>query len=368
MSQPSPEQIFEFYKVRLTEVLAKHNPSGVKTLDSLLKQFPGKEHQVYMQICKRFNVEPLPPPTAADFAKPEPQEQVLVSDGEVSKWLRANGFDMYASNHQFQTLSMENFLTITNKYRLVDFGVAPQHAQSLLDDIARAAFDEANKMAEPVFKPDFEVGESCFTKMMPVNSKGGEKWLNAKITHVNKDNTFDILVINAKSYGVPPEAVNVPRNMLKKSTEDVEIAIPNSKRKTKRPQFQQGNRVRVSGLRSHTTYNGLCGTVLLYVPSERRYKVRLDTNDVIAIKQRNVGPTGKGEDSSLVTPLDYGKRNPKRTGMENGDETVLSALMLKLMADNPEADAGKLGEFAAEYLLQKKKLFSSVDALPSSMQ
>merc|ERR1712173_290205 len=113
-------------------------------------------------------------------------------------------------------------------------------------------------------------------------------------THVNAgadEVTYDIFVYNSKAHGVPPEAVNVPRAMLKKGTEKVQVAVPDAKaRAAKRPQFQQGDRVGVFGLRSHTSYNGLCGTVLLYVPSERRYQVRLDTNDVIAIKQRNVAP------------------------------------------------------------------------------
>merc|ERR1719173_210297 len=186
-----------------------------------------------------------------------------------------------------------------------------------------------------------------------MNSKGGEKWLNAKVTHVNDDNTFDISVYNASNYGAPPDAVNVPRNMLKKSTEDVEIADPKRKN-SKRPQFQQGDRVRVSGLRSHTSYNGLCGTVLLYVPTERRYQVRLDTNDVIAIKQRNVGPVG---DDDKGPAMSVGKKQLKNSGnAEKDEETKLSELMTKLMQDNPNTDPGKLGEFAAGYLLAKRKM------------
>merc|ERR1719189_615582 len=176
-----------------------------------------------------------------------------------------------------------------------------------------------------------------------MNSKGGEKWLMAKVTHVNDDNTFDIFVYNASTYGVPPDAVNVPRKMLKKSTENVEVAIPDPKRKAgKRPQFQQGNRIRVFGLRSHKSYNGLCGTVLLYVPTERRYQVRLDTNDVIAIKQRNVGTIehDNGTESAMATEI---KNHSCSGAVEKTDEVRLSELMAKLMQDNPETDPGILG-------------------------
>jgi len=360
MAQPGPEQMFEFYRARITEVLTKHNPSGLKTVDSLLKQFPGKEYQVYKQICKMWKVEPLPPATTADFyVKPLQQQDVGNQGGEVSQWLRSRGFDRYSKLLEFQSMPMQDFMAIKTKEKLIEIGVIPKHSEILLTEILQNAYQVSVKLPEPekpAPKADFEVGENCFTKMMLVNSKDGEKWLNARVTNVNDDNTFDIFVINASNYGVPPDAVNVPRKMLKKSTENVEIAVPDPKRKShKRPQFQQGDRVRVSGLRSHESYNGLCGTVLLYVPIERRYQVRLDTNDVIAIKQRNVGAVEKGDDQANHLPLHAGMKNLKRINNDHGDDAVLSALMLKLMQDNPDTDAGKLGEFAAGYLLSKKK-------------
>lgn len=358
--------MFEFYKARLTEVLTKHNPSGLNTVDSLLKQFPGKEHQVYLQICKMCKVEPLPPATPADFVvkAPQqyklPQQEVVINTegGEVSKWLRGHGFDRYSKLQPFKVMPPEEFFAIKTKDKLVSNGVITKHSEIILAEILKEEYNQPSLGAEkPPPKGDFEIGENCFTKMMLRNSKGGEKWLNARVTHVNDDCTYDIFVHNAANYGVPPDAVNVPREMLKKSTEDVEIAIPDPKRKaSKRPQFQQGDRVRVSGLRSHKSYNGLYGTVLLYVPTERRYQVRLDTNDVIAIKQRNVGVVEKGDGAPSHLPLNSGMKNLKRINNEQGDDAVLSALMLKLMQDNPDTDAGKLGEFAAGYLLSKKKI------------
>jgi len=369
MAQPSPEQMFEFYKARLTEVFTKRNPNGLKTIDSLLRQFPGKEHQVYCQICKISKVEPLPPATPADFIKISSQEQIVMREpGEVSKWLTGHGFDRYSKLQGFQTMAIEDFLAIKTTGRLIEIGVIPKHSEPLLTEIFKEGYKASQQLPEPekpVPKADFEEGENCFTKMMLMNSKGGEKWLNAKVTHVNDDNTFDISVYNASNYGVPPDAVNVPRNMLKKSTEDVEIADPKRKN-SKRPQFQQGDRVRVSGLRSHTSYNGLCGTVLLYVPTERRYQVRLDTNDVIAIKQRNVGAVKKGDEPPNHMPLTSGMKNLKKINNEHGDDAVLAALMLKLMRDNPGTDAGKLGEFAAGYLLSKKK-HEKIQGLPSNI-
>jgi len=388
MAQPSPEQMFEFYKARLTEVLSKHNPNGLKTIDPLLRKFPGKEHMVYLQMCRKCGVEALPPPTPEDFLPKQPArvqfnnfsppQQVAVNEGEVTKWLRQHGFQRYSRLPQFQIMPLKDFFAITTAAKLIDFGVPPNHASLLLTEILKDASQQPPEISLPLPKPgpeavpepekpavkaDFAVGENCFTKMLAMNSKGGEKWLMAKVTHVNDDNTFDIFVYNASTYGVPPDAVNVPRKMLKKSTENVEVAVPDPKRKAgKRPQFQQGNRIRVFGLRSHKSYNGLCGTVLLYVPTERRYQVRLDTNDVIAIKQRNVGPVQKGDDPEA------GKRNIRKIKEDESDDAKLSALMLKLMQDNPDTDAGKLGEFAAGYLLSKKKLIGlNADALPSNI-
>jgi len=359
-SELTAAQIFAFYKTRLTEVLAKHNPAGLNTIDPLLKQFPKKEHQVYVQICKKCGVKPVDRPTLDDFengvVKPRKQKP---KNEEVIKWLTANDFEKFANKHQFQTMSTEDFFSISTKGRLIELGVLPKDAQLLLNAILKERGEDGTQdkpLGPPPIKSDFDVGENCYTKVMMSSNKGGEKWLNARVTNVNKDNSFDIFVYNSKAFNVPPEAVNVPREMLKKLSEDVQVANPEPQRKPpKRPQFQSGDRVRVSGLRSHQTYNGLCGTVLLYVASERRYQVRLDTNDVIAIKQRNVGPVNPdADDRGSSRPA--GKKKPKNSGVEKSDEVMLSQLMAKLMMDNPNTDAGKLGEFAAGYLLAKRKL------------
>jgi len=360
MAQVSPEEMFKFYKGRIIDVLNKHNPSGLKTVDPLLKQFPGKEYQVYKQICKMWKVDPQPPATPSEIlAKPSQAEVNSNQGGEVSRWLRNRGFTSYSKLPQFQSMTLRDFMAIDTKKKLMDIGVIPKHAEILWNEILQGAYQKSQKVPKaekPAHIADFKVGEPCFTKVMLVNSKGEEKWLNATVTNVNDDNTFDISVNNAANYGVPPDAVNVPRKMLKKLTENVEIAVPDPKRKaSKRPQFQQGDRVQVSGLRSHESYNGLCGTILLYVPSQRRYQVRLDTNDIIAVKQRNVGAVVKGADKANHLPLNAGMKIIKKVNNEHADDAVLSSLMVTLMQDNPNTDAGKLGEFAAAYLLSKKK-------------
>jgi len=372
MANPTNEQSFNFYKARLTDVLSRHNPAGLKTVDSLLNQFPGKEYQVYSQICKMAKIEPLPAATPAEIIEFS-QQPIIVDGGRVSKWLSNRGFNSYSLNQQFLKMTMKDFLAIQTKEKLIEIGVIPNHAEIMLAEIQKGTYTEReqglvaeSKRGQPEQKADFEVGENCFAKIMLSNSKGGEKWVNAKITHINDDNTFDIFVYNAQSYAVSPDAVSVPRKMLKKSTEDVEVAAPDPKRKSaKRPQFQQGDRIRVSGLRSHLSYNGLCGTVLLYVPTERRYQIRLDTNDVIAIKQKNVRALKKRNEPVLS---DAGRKPLKDMHDQMTDDAMLPALMVKLMQDNPDTDAGKLGEFAAGYLLSKKKLIAkNSETLPSNI-
>jgi len=359
MHQPSsltPSQIYQFYESALKEILIKHNPEGLSTIKPLLKQFPGKEHQVYVQICKKCGVEPRKPPNPEDFVDGIPKSQAKskgATKKKVSDWLFSNKFEKYANQHQFVTMSWEEFSTIRTKGRLIELGVIPKHAEPLLKKIIKATkgLEQQPEKQKPEQKSDFEMGENCYTKLM--DGKGGDKWLNSRITGINDDNTFDIFVYNSKAHGVPPEAVNVPRNMLKKSTEDVKVAVPETKQ-NKRPQFQYGDRIRVFGLRSHTSYNNLCGTVLLYVPRERRYQVRLDTNDVIAIKQRNVAP--ENDEAQTAVAFECGRNKLKKGGGSKNDEATLNDLMRKLMSDNPNADPKKLGEFAAGYMLAKQKL------------
>jgi len=360
-SDLTPTQIFAFYQTRLTEMLTKHNPAGLKTIGPLLRQFPEKEHQVYIQICKKFGVEPVDRPTLDDFENGVVKSfQQKSMDARVLKWLSMNDFEKYVDKHHFETMSWEEFSAITSKGKLIELGVLPKNATLLLNAILKERGE--NGIAEmslkpPSFKADFDVGENCYTKIVMSNNKGGEIWLNARVTKVNDDNSFDIYVYNSDALNVPPEAVNVPRDMLKKLSENIQVAVPDQvRRSAKRPQFKSGDRIRVFGLRSHKSYNGLCGTVLLYVASERRYQVRLDSSDVIAIKQRNVGPV-EGDENGAAKQAE--KKKPK-SGALKSDEVILSELMAKLMQDNPNTDPGKLGEFAAGYLLAKRKAVCSL--------
>jgi len=362
MSNPTQLELFQHYKILLTEVFTKHNPAGLKSIEPLLTRFPGKEHQVYKQICKKCGVDPEDPPTADDFNNGVPKRTVKAppSDGKVSEWLDKSGYSKYAVQHQFKIMAWEDFLKISTKGRLIELGVIPKHAQCLLDGINRISKSQPTlsysdkpetKDGNEEKSHDFQVGESCYTKMIK-GAQEQEVWLNARITHVNDNDTFDIFVVDSKAHNVPPEAVNVPRAMLKKSSETVQTAVPTSKKSGNGTQIQPGSRVTVFGLRSHTTFNGVSGAVVMYMPAERRYQVRLDTGDVIAIKQRNVAP------DLLDIAKEVAKKKLKEAGIVSpADEATLSELLIKLSRDSNTTPA-KVGEFAAGFLIAKKKLLA----------
>jgi len=345
MTELTPDQNYSFYKALLEEVIKKHNPAGLSNIDFLLKQFPGKEHMVYKQICQKCGVKPREPPTIDDFVDGIPKllvKPVANADGRLTEWLHKNSFQKYAD--LFLTMSWDEFIQIGSVGPLIELGVIPKHAQSLLN-----AIGAIGQNRRPEHKADFEVAEDCFTKIMTRGKE--EKWVKARVTCVNGDNTFDIFVHDSSAFGVQPEAVSVPRNMLKKLTEDVEVA---ETKNTKQPQFQPGDRIRVFGLRSHTTYNNLCGQILLYVPNEKRYQVKLDTKDVIAIKERNVA--AENCEMQHAAAIQSGRSAFKRLGGSKEDETGLQHLMLKLLKENPNMDPKKLGEFVAGYVVAKKKI------------
>jgi len=371
MSNPTQLELFQHYKILLTEVFTKHNPAGLKSIEPLLTRFPGKEHQVYKQICKKCGVDPEDPPTADDFINGVPKRTVKAppSDGKVSEWLDKKGYSKYAIQHQFKIMAWEDFLKISTKGRLIELGVIPKHAQSLLNGIKTSSKSQPtfSHSAEPETKDgndekshEFQVGESCYTKMIK-GEQEQEVWLNARITHINDNNTFDIFVLDASAHNVHPEAVNVPRAMLKKSSERVQTAVPTSKKSGNRTQIQPGSRVTVFGLRSHITYNGVSGSVVMFMPAERRYQVRLDTGDVIAIKQRNVAlekVQAISEDGLLEIATEVAKKKLREAGIVSpADEANLSELLIKLSGDSNTTPA-KLGEFAAGFLIAKKKLLA----------
>jgi len=353
--QPTPAQVCEYYRKLLIESLPAEK--RMNNVDSLLKKFPGKEHIVYIQICKKCGVEPKPRASPQDILN-YITSPVTVSptEGSVSQWLTTKGFAKYAAIPWFTDMKWSIFLTITGD-QLRELGVGKSDEQKLLALIALEAGNRKKRdqiASAPVVHSDFIVGENCFTKVCSEgfeskdNNDSGEKWLKARITHINDDDTFDIFVYNSEAHGVPSEAVDVPRNMLRKSTEQVQVAVPESKKKPgEKPRFKKGDRIRVFGLRSHVNYNGMFGEIILHIPSEKRYQVQLDTQDIIAIRQRNVAPAdvGEGYEEALKSAKEKIQKNKVEVPWPK-----LSSLVLKLMETNPNAEPVKVGEFAAGYL------------------
>jgi len=161
--------VFAIYKERLKEVLTKHNPAGVNTIDTLLNRFPGKEHLVYVQICKKCGVTPMNPPTTAEISSGVPQSS-STEEHKVALWLSDNGFQKYASMDQFLKMDWETFLSISSKGRLIELGVVPKHAQPLL--LAIIGMTGKISPSEPVKrKSDFDVGENCYTKVVATSNQ-----------------------------------------------------------------------------------------------------------------------------------------------------------------------------------------------------
>jgi len=360
----SVSKIFHFYYTRTMDVLTKHNPSGIQNIGSLLRQFPGKEHVVYSQICKNCGIKPEKKPTLDEI---ETWLRLrLNGNKKVSSWLIGKGFNIYAEQLQFKTMSWESFLSISTEKQLKELLVEAEHIHPLLTAICletsgtEKVIDKQShkpKPNKPVKKPDFDIGENCFTKVLRYSEKKEQEeiWLNAKVTNFNEENsTYDILVYNAEAHGVPPEAVHVPRNYLKKSTDQVVLAEP---RRPLLPKYHPGDRVRVIGLRSHPLYNGLCGTIQHHMAKERRYQVQLDTGDVFAIRSRNISP----EVVELpIEAVEAGKKKLKEVGKESqADEASFSLLLEDLYRSSPDTDHVKIGEFAAGYYIAKQKILSS---------
>jgi len=362
----SPTQIFNFYYRRLIDVISHKNPSGIQDVGDLLKRFPGKEYQVYVQICKKCGVQPEKQHTSEDLAN------YSTGKGKVSCWLIKKGFNNYSQLHGFITMKWGNFLAICTAGQLEKLGIAPKDADNLLNSILSEACDTAKEVELPKSEPehkepapdldkparklDFEVGESCFTRVLKNSQDGEEKWVSARVTNVNNDdNTFDIFVLNAKAHGVPPEAVNVPRSFLKKSSDHVHVAIPEP-RSTDVQEYKTDDRVRVVGLRSHTQYNGLCGTILLHMAQNRRYQVRLDTGDVFAIRKRNISPEAVELPKEAI---EIATKKIKKAGLtDKAQEKALLELMDKLFRSSPSMDHIKFGEFSAGFFIAKQKILS----------
>jgi len=362
--EASQTQIFNFYYARVLDVISQ-NPTGIEDVGALLKQFPGKEYQVYVQICKKCGVQPLKKATPT----------ALINDlrVKVSNWLIEKGFDKYSQLRVFLTMKWETFLGISTEQQLKELGIAPQDVDNLLRSILSEACETAKKVDLPQSKPgykapaskpnesdqksDFAVGDSCFTRVLKFGDQDGdEKWVSARVTNVNSDSkTFDIYVLNAKALGVPPEAVNVPRSFLKKSSDDVKVAVPES-RSTEEPIYKAGDRIRVVGLRSHTLYNGLCGTILLHMAKNRRYQVRLDTGDVFAIRKRNISPEIVELPSEAI---EVATKKIREAGItDKAQEDALIELMDKLFRSSPSMDNNKFGEFAAGFFIAKQKIIN----------
>merc|ERR1719373_634505 len=57
------------YTNRLTEIYKVHNPDKVEEIPKLLEKYAGKEHTLYIKVCRKYNVKQEP-----KWRPPEPEE------------------------------------------------------------------------------------------------------------------------------------------------------------------------------------------------------------------------------------------------------------------------------------------------------
>jgi len=361
----NPNMVYEYYLTKIQTLYCQHSLSNIQSVEPLLKQFPGKEYLVYLQICKKCGVEPEQKHTAEDIAA-----QGMPSDErKVSAWLSEKGYTNYSELPQFRAMKWEIFKTISKGEQLRVQGVQFEDIVDLLSLIRLEAepkewvtvnaVDEPPAESSPVPESDFKIGDECYTKVFKAGEKDVEEgWLKAKVVRINKDNTFDIYVHNATAHGVPPEAVNVPRNFLKKSVENAKLTPPAP---VKRPhpdssKFSRGDRVWVCGLRSHQSYNGLGGTIVIF--HEKRFQVELDNGELFAIRAENLFSWDVEVPRESV---EAGVSRMKNAGYATAkDEETLEDLITRLMRydTSRSTDHVKLGQFAAGYLIAQRRFLN----------
>jgi len=361
--------VFQYYLTLIQDLYRKHSLSNIQSVGPLLKQFPGKEYLVYLQICKKCGVEPEKQRTAEEIAA---QEVAPSEEGKVSAWLSSKGYQRYAEMSQFGAMKWEIFKTISTEQQLRAQGVQPDNIQDLLSLIRHevagktyAAQSEQVLDQPPAAKPslpqdEFKMGDECYTKVFKAGMDDVEEgWLKAKIMRVNKDSTYDIYVHNAIAHGVPPEAVNVPKQSLKKHVDSVKPTPPMP---AKRPhpdstKFSRGDRVWVCGLRSHQSYNGLGGTIVIF--HEKRFQVELDNGELFAIRAENLF---SWEVDVPKESVEAGLSRLKTAGFAGvEEEEILQDLITRLMRydTSRSTDHVKLGHFAAGYLIAQRRFLSN---------
>jgi len=342
--------------------------TNIVSVEPLLKQFPGKEYLVYIQICKKYGVEPERERSAEDIAAA--QTVSAPDDGKVSTWLTDKGYLIYAKMHNFRKMTWDVFKTISTGEQLKAEGVHSNDVRKLLELIGQenGLKEEAKSTTETLDgppdqkptapEPDFAIGDDCYTKVFKAGEKEVEEgWLKARVMRINEDNTYDIHVHNAMAHGVPPEAVNVPRKFLTRSVSNAELMPPAPVKKHIDPKkFSRGDRVWVCGLRSHQGYNGLGGTIVIF--HEKRYQVELDNGELFAIRPENLFPWDVDVPRESV---EEGLSRLKSAGFnKKEDEALLHDLITRLMRydTNRSTDHLKLGQFAAGYMIAQRRFLS----------
>merc|ERR1719401_2622092 len=52
------------YRERITVIYQQHNPSKLGEIENLLVKYKDKENELYLKVCKKYNVTPTPGPAA----------------------------------------------------------------------------------------------------------------------------------------------------------------------------------------------------------------------------------------------------------------------------------------------------------------
>merc|ERR1712227_229713 len=82
--------VFDVYLARMEAIYAKHAPSKKASVRGFLTRSPGEEHDLYLKVCKKYNITPKPqyvggqaaPAASAASSAQQPPSEWLMKPGE----------------------------------------------------------------------------------------------------------------------------------------------------------------------------------------------------------------------------------------------------------------------------------------------
>jgi len=196
----------------LTEIYGRHNKEMLSSINSLIRNYRGRETELYLKICRKYKITP------------KALTQNLLSSKKM-KFAIGEYVETRISNVSKDTWVLSLITDIKLNDSTYDLTVIDSGEYQVVPDATHVSEDNIRRR-------QYHCDDFVETRIV-YGTINHDLWIPARIKKQNEDETYDLSVPGYENYKVNPEAVFVPTQFIRPIlTRQMLSQIPNLRKRT----------------------------------------------------------------------------------------------------------------------------------------